>query len=91
MRPIDADALLELYANAGTLNIDAYNVPVPIVRQNIIDAPTLDYAPVVHASWIRQDDTYTKFQCGACKVKNFDRRWYYCPLCGALMDGKDDT
>ena len=49
--------------------------------------PTLDYAPVRHASWIRQDDTYTRFQCGECKSKNFDRSWVFCPLCGAKMDG----
>ena len=46
-----------------------------------------DLAPVVHAMWVRQDDTYTRFQCGACKAKNFDRRWDFCPLCGAKMDG----
>ena len=51
------------------------------------ETPTLDYAPVRHASWIRQDDTYTRFQCGECKSKNFDRCWVFCPLCGARMDG----
>ena len=47
IRTIDANALLELYANGGSINLDDYKVPVRVVRQNIIDAPTLDYAPVV--------------------------------------------
>ena len=60
MRAIDADALLELYANAGILNIDTYKVPVPIVRQNIIDAPTLDYAPVKRGEWKLEVNAFYK-------------------------------
>ena len=83
VRPIDANALF-------VKGIPCYygdSCHANDVREWIDEAPTLDYAPVRHASWIRQDDTYTRFQCGECKSKNFDRRWVFCPLCGAKMDG----
>lgn len=88
MRPIDADALLEnLDKECGDLDLE-YNSEYEQLVNYIESQPTLDYAPVVHASWIPQDDTYTKFQCSLCKTKNFDRQWVFCPLCGARMDGE---
>lgn len=108
MRPIDADSLVasleESYKELRNLydEIEDGGGAKEVYQGELItfleailrvkNAPTLDYAPVRHASWIRQDDTYTRFQCGECKSKNFDRRWVFCPLCGALMDGgkKDD-
>ena len=48
-------------------------------------APAVDAAPVVHGRWINQDSTYTKYQCSACKVMNFDGVGRYCPNCGARM------
>lgn len=82
-RPIDADALFD------ALRDNEFQTFCPLDEvDGVIDAaPTLDYAPVRHGEWIRQDDTYTRFQCGECKSKNFDRRWVFCPLCGAKMDG----
>ena len=94
MRPIDADALTVVIENTKKVMEDRGNIIDAKIAQNMIEvvssevcAPTLDYAPVRHASWIRQDDTYTRFQCGGCKSKNFDRQWVFCPLCGARMDG----
>lgn len=46
--------------------------------------------PVVHGRWINQDNTYTKYQCSACKERNFDGVGRYCPNCGAKMDGERD-
>lgn len=48
MRPIDGDALFELYGNTEVCNIDNYSVPISIVRQNIIDAPTIE----PYGTWI---------------------------------------
>lgn len=91
MRPIDADALVELY-DFPPEYAEALSVPIPIVVQNILDMPTLDYAPVVHGEWVRQDETYTRFQCSSCKSENHGRRWPFCPNCGAKMDGgKEDA
>lgn len=46
----------------------------------------VEVAPVVHGRWINQDNTYTKYQCSACKERNFDGVGRYCPNCGAKMD-----
>lgn len=46
MRPIDADALLELYDFPPDYAV-ALHVPIPVLVQNILDQPTLDYAPVI--------------------------------------------
>ena len=94
VRPIDANALRE---ELTTLNVILGGKLIfhPEARKSVLEAiemrETLDYAPVVHGEWIRQDDTYTKFQCGECKSKNFDRRWVFCPLCGAKMDGEKEN
>lgn len=96
MKPIDADALCEALKDwrGDADDIDENDVHEIVYYQAMSrairiseGAPTLDCEPVRHASWIRQDDTYTRFQCGECKSTNFDRRWVFCPLCGAKMDG----
>ncbi len=55
----------------------------------IKDLPAVDAAPVVHGRWINQDSTYTKYQCSACKEKNFDGVGRFCPNCGARMDKEE--
>lgn len=95
MRPIDGDALLQLYENGGDLNLDSYKVPVPVVRQNIIDAPTLDYEPVRHGEWIEyvsEDPDYKtkeiEYKCSECGIFALNK-YPYCH-CGAKMDAKED-
>lgn len=46
-RLIDANALMELYADSKDFSIAMCNVPIPIVRQNILDMPTIDAVEVV--------------------------------------------
>ena len=54
---------------------------------NIVkDVFAVDAAPVVHARWIVQDRTYTRFACSACRVRNFSDRTNFCPNFGAKMD-----
>ena len=38
---IERNALLELYNDVDGIDLAAYKVPVPVVRQNIIDMPTI--------------------------------------------------
>ena len=38
---IERDELLELYNDVDEIDLAAYKVPVPVVRQNIIDMPTI--------------------------------------------------
>lgn len=42
MRLIDADKLMEWYANTPDCNIDDCHVSIPVIRQNIIDMPTVN-------------------------------------------------
>jgi hypothetical protein len=42
MRLIDADELMECYENSPKCNIDDYYVSIPVVRQNILDMPTIN-------------------------------------------------
>lgn len=42
MRPIDADELMICYANTPNCNIDDYSVSIPVIRQNILDMPTVN-------------------------------------------------
>ena len=37
MKVVVVDKLMELYENSSELNIDNFHVPIPVVRQNIID------------------------------------------------------
>lgn len=93
MRAIDADALYQemvrtivaMMRTKRWMRSDKDNEDeILLVIQN---APTLDYAPVRHGEWVRQDETYTRFQCSSCKSENHGRRWPFCPICGAKMDG----
>ena len=72
--------------------------------RDIKEIPAADVAPVVHARWITEENTegYTGDpQCTACKGILDDEAVYghtpgvdsffYCPLCGAKMDGKEAT
>ena len=63
-RMIDADALMELYADSKDFSLAMCNVPIPIIRQNILDMPTIDAAPVV--------------RCRECK--RFDRDNVICKM-----------
>lgn len=51
MRLIDADKLMELYENTLGCNIDDCSVPIPVIRQNILDMSTV--APY---EWISVED-----------------------------------
>ena len=50
-----------------------------------------EYAPVVHAHWIRQDESFTRFKCSnpECGVENCSGFENYCPNCGAKMDEEE--
>lgn len=49
--------------------------------------PAADVAPVRHGRWI---DSSNGWMCSECEQDNtYDKP--YCPNCGALMDGKEDS
>ena len=55
MRLIDADVLMELYADSKDFSIAMCNVPIPVVRQNILDMPTIEAEPVKHGRWKKME------------------------------------
>ena len=87
---IEREALLELYQIDGPEN-ETGHVPLPVIRQNIMDIPAADVAEVRHGRWEEVRDAYGNLEGWLCEcgreVKSKDN---YCPHCGALMDGKED-
>ena len=80
MRPIDADALMEMAKNHVNGMVDC---------NDIARFPTINAAPVVHGRWEYSSDGRFLFcsECGEipdCFEPN------YCPNCGAKMDLDDD-
>lgn len=89
---IDREWLLDLYDESKLTEKEKnYGVPFNIVRQNILDAPAVDVAPVVHGRRIhdgrRIEGGIDWCHCSECgKSGNFCARTNYCPNCGAKMD-----
>ena len=73
MRLIDADALCE-----GLVS----NHPVAIAARC---APTIEAAPVVHASWLGEKWNYTCSNCGDTSPEDGGYKSKYCTGCGAKM------
>ena len=59
----------------------------------IAHIPASDVAPVRHGRWM-SDDGCTVWHCSKCSYPIKTICGYpiykYCPMCGALMDGKED-
>lgn len=61
------------------------------VLREVSDAPTADVAPVVHGQWV--DNGISDFLFSECSVCGFAcglNIFFYCPYCGAKMDGGDN-
>lgn len=103
VRPIDANALCEVLKDwrgdeddideNAVLDIVYYQVMSRAIRISE-GAPTLDYAPVRHGEWGEYEAPYgfpslNGFPCSVCGMHQTDvRGLYYCPNCGAKMDGE---
>ena len=69
------------------------------VQEWLDEQPTIDAVPVVHARWVRKDETQVMFdvewQCSKCGCEisttgiytPMVAGWHFCPNCGAKMDG----
>ena len=88
-RLIDADSLCDMIT--ATFPAMTYNAMYMAIEK----APTVDAVEVVHGRW--EDFCRDKMCCcSVCKAE-FDNtcneihdEWYYCPNCGAKMDGDTD-
>ena len=92
MRPIDADALLKKRRNFGkeySLDPVDKNVDDQLIDlRHVLNAPTLDYAPVKRGEWIH--DINNLYGCSVCLERETMSRKKlkkFCPNCGAKMDG----
>lgn len=99
---IEREELLELYRMDDPVLNENGHVPLSVIRQNIMDIPSADVAPVRHGRWIGVDSSYWRwshdgghmvehitFRCSECARKSIIKT-NYCPNCGAKMDGGAD-
>ena len=91
---IERKDLLELYRMDDPILNKNGHVPLPVIRQNIMDIPAADVAPVRHGWWTEQEKyTFgTMYDCSICGNRILDNGhpWNYCPNCGAKMDRGSD-
>ena len=91
---IKREDLLKLYRIDDPVLNENGHVPLPVIRQNIMDIPAADVAPVRHGRWVEKEK-YTfgiMYDCSLCENRILDNGhpWNYCPNCGAKMDGGED-
>ena len=107
MRTIDADALKKTLKGLffpGQLHHHfdaekcAYNGALNDVMERILNAPSIEAVPVVHAKWIPSsvDPADPYFRCSNCRhgrdtIYFQGDEYNFCPNCGAKMDGEIDA
>ena len=90
---IKREDLLELYRMDDPVLNKNGHVPLPVIRQNIMDIPAADVAPVRHGRWECNKPCPV---CGGDRFEGLDADIWadweppYCPNCGAKMDGGAD-
>lgn len=95
VRPIDANALEKNFSQSF-----GRGMMLQLLRSFTLEAPTLDYAPVVHGYWKHEepvkDDGQKPFVCSTCGLRHprygdVDKAYFsYCPWCGTSMDAEMD-
>ena len=90
---IEREELLELYRMDDPVLNENGHVPLSVIRQNIMDIPAADVAPVRHGRWKCNKPCPV---CGGDRFEGLDADIWadweppYCPNCGAKMDGGAD-
>lgn len=95
MRAIDADAIRARHISAARYfkafeNGKEFTKLIGVLVKRIDEAPTIDYAPVVHGEWIEDELEYPeevifRYKCSECGRTELVKE-PYCH-CGARMDG----
>lgn len=78
-RYIDADKLCELARNSIDKKVDA---------NDIMRFPISDVQEVRHGKWEKSIFAQDFFRCSFCSAV-WNRKFEYCPHCGAKMDRKE--
>lgn len=110
VRPIDANVLLRFVdeqmavakrIERNTIGVEADGTALmDLIRFEVTNAPTLGYAPVVHAHWKTKQcrdyqgyDVECEHRCTNCNGRIAsdieDIKWLYCQYCGARMDEQE--
>lgn len=103
-RLIDADALEAKLEEQRKLYIEmdmkgAEHLLVHDVLHYVWEAPTIDAVPVRHGGWEKNNNLFidTLYRCSVCGEEFYlengtpqENQYYYCPNCGAKMDGDAD-
>ena len=55
-----------------------------VARQIAHDMDAADVQPVIHGRW--REGAYAGYRCSECRT-TWDAPTYFCPNCGAKMDG----
>ena len=87
---IERKDLLELYRMDDPVLNENGHVPLPVIRQNIMDIPAADVAHVRHGRWIDVREYCGDYMCSNCEALYGTNKFNYCPNCGAKMDGGAD-
>ena len=98
MRLIDADALIISLAKdrAALVNNHVQHGEICRVDETIwkvVDAPTIDAAPVVRGEWLPAKDPYDRVYCyrhAGCGCEHNEQS-AFCPACSAKMEGERRT
>ena len=86
---IKREDLLELYRMDDPVLNENGHVPLPVIRQNIMDIPAADVATVRHGRWeiVIGSNRKEYMVCTCCRVsQELTGVFTYCPNCGAKMD-----
>lgn len=84
-RFVDFEWLMDLYDVSGLPEeIRNYGVPIPVIRQNIIDAPyiILREDEVAEFETVRQFENWKRVECSMCHNNIGDIGDSECPYCG---------
>lgn len=90
-----------LFTNFGEDGYFIHNGVIDIIKRLPTGQPTADVAEVRHGEWVEYwDDNYLSFchKCSECdgfplakeETTHDEVLSFYCPHCGAKMDGKGD-
>lgn len=78
---IEREALIAEYDKA-------HKGPAGGARKLMVEAPAVDVVKVKHGKWEKANScVFPVFKCSLCGLSVATGKTYYCPNCGAKMDG----